>query len=418
MRMKLYKTVLPMNKFSLITSLFIIGVTFSQDYKGALNKIEMDGLHKIVIPTQVRAASYNNSNSLRIVNSKEEEVPYVLLHASDKTFSRFVAKKIISKKRIRNARTSIVVDNKKREKLDAITLRISNTEIAKRCNVFGSNNGRDWFGLIEDSSLGYLNEKNVTVVEKTISFPLNDYKLLRIDFNDKNSLPINVLEAGVYKSEIFKQEPVVINDFKVDVVTLKEKKITQLKFKALTPHKIDIVSFKINTDFFLRKGKVIVNRNRAVKKRTENYEQVLGVFRLNSKNENTFVFSNLNEKEFVIEIENEDNPALLIESVQLFQKPICIVANLKQNDSYELLLDSLLNRPSYDLGNFISDKTDNIKEARLISFNKVEIQAKKEDVVKTFWETKAFMWLCIVLGGVLIVYFALGLLKDIEANDK
>jgi len=418
MKKKINTMIPPMKKNSFLITFLIVCSAFSQNHKGTLSSIETDGLHKMMLSPNVRAASNDNFNFLRIRDSQAQEVPYVLLHSTSKKFSKFVPITITSKKRIKDSVTRITIQNEKKERLENITLRIANTKIVKNYDVYGSNNSTEWFGLIANKKLSYTNELDKTVLEKTIDFPLNDYPFLRIDFNDKYSLPINILEAGIYKSEVFTQEPVQISDYTLENNTLKDKKVTRLKFNAKDAHKIDLISFKISTEFFLRNVKIITTKTRTIKKQIESYEVTHQSFKLNSKNKNTFYLGNLNEKEFIVEIDNQDNPPLIIESVQLLQKPICIIANLKQKESYELQLDTLLKRPSYDLGNFISNKTGNIKEAILTNFSKIKNKEQNISEEKSFWQTNAFMWICIVLGGILVVYFALSLLKDIDKENQ
>ena len=406
-----------MKKFNFAIALLVVLSTYSQNYKGTFATIQENGLHKIILPTNVRAASHDNFNFLRIKNSKQEEVPYVLLYNIDKSFSEFTSTKILTKNKIKDSVTSIIIENKKREKLEKITLKIANTQIVKKYDIYGSENNIDWFGLVANKELSYYNSANNTILEKTIHFPLNNYKFLRIDFNDKKSLPINILETGFYKSKIFTEEPIEINGYTMVKNTLKDKKITQLKFSATKAHQIDLISFDITSEFFLRNAKVIITKTRKVKKRTESYEVTKSTFRLNSRNKNTFYINNLNVKEFTIEIENQDNPPLSIEKIQLLQKPVCLIANLKQKESYEIHIDTLLKKPSYDLGNFISNKTDNVHRLNLTNFSKIDNQEKDGIIKKSFWQTNMFMWLCIILGGILVVFFALSLLKDISNKD-
>ncbi len=339
-----------------------------------------------------------------------------------KTFSTYKPIKIVSKKILKDSITSILLENKIGKKQKHIILKIANTNIRKSYNVYGSDNGIDWFGLVSDKKLSYLSilQKTSTgkvFIEKTIHFPLNTYTFLRIDFNDKNSLPINILGAGVYENEFFTQDPIEIPSYNQEIISIKEKKITQLKFTATDSHSINVISFKINTNFFLRNAKLIVKKTRKVKKRIETYNQVISSFQLNSKSKNTFAFNNLNEKEFIIEIDNQDNPSLAIENVQLLQKPIYIITSLKQKQDYEVVINNTLSKPSYDLGNFISNKTAMIKEAAILNFSEVE-KGEKELKEKPSLETTLFMWMCIVLGGVLVVYFAAGLIKDISSQEK
>jgi hypothetical protein len=420
--MKLQKKKIMMNKYSFLVTFFIVLTSFSQNYRGTLDAIKEDGLHKIILPHKLRSSCNENFNFLRIKDVQKNEVPYVLVYNNDKNFSTYKPIKIVSKKILKDSITSILLENKIGKKQKHIILKIANTNIRKSYNVYGSDNGIDWFGLVSDKKLSYLSilQKTSTgkvFIEKTIHFPLNTYTFLRINFNDKNSLPINILGAGVYENEFFTQDPIEIPSYNQEIISIKEKKITQLKFTATDSHSINVISFKINTNFFLRNAKLIVKKTRKVKKRIETYNQVISSFQLNSKSKNTFAFNNLNEKEFIIEIDNQDNPSLAIENVQLLQKPIYIITSLKQKQDYEIVINNTLSKPSYDLGNFISNKTAMIKKAAILNFSEVE-KGEKELKEKPSLETTLFMWVCIVLGGVLVVYFATGLIKDISSQEK
>jgi hypothetical protein len=402
-----------MKKYNFLVAFFTVFVSFSQNYMGDLDSIKKEGLHLLLLTTEIRSATNENFNFLRIKDANKNEVPYVLIVDSDRTLSTFKSLKIISKQAIKDSVTSIVIENEANEIQGHFIVQIANTNIYKNYTIYGSNNQKEWFGLVANESLSGLSSANKTTVEKTIYFPLNTYQFLRINFDDKNSLPVNILNIGVFKSKFISQNTIEINNFKQEVVTVKNKKATQLKFTSRSAHKVHVISFKINTDFFLRNAKVMVKRTRKVKKRVEMYTEIIAQFQLNSKNENTFALNNLNEKEFWIEIENQDNPSLDIKSVKVFQNPIYLVSNLKQAENYKLILDKTVNKPSYDLGNFISEKTITIDEVFVSNFSK--IKNDKEPKQKTpFWETSLFMWVCIILGGVIVVYFALSLLKDIN----
>ncbi|CAM1350648.1 hypothetical protein [Tenacibaculum insulae] len=411
-----------MKKYSFLISFFFSLIGFSQNYEGTINTIQENGLHKMMLTSAVRAASNENFDFLRVMDTQKNEIPYVLIHNNDTRFSNFKAVKISSKKVIKDSITSILINNQSLKKQDYVVLKIANTKIKKNYTVFGSDNQTDWFGLVANKNLADFNTPKKTsegkiFLEKTIHFPLNTYKFLRINFDDKNSLPINILSAGVYESTFFTQKPIELKNYKEEIITIKEKKVTQLKFTAKMAHKINAISFKIATDFYLRDAKLIVNKTRKIKKREESYNKVISQFKLNSKNNNTFTFSNLNEKEFIIEISNQDNLPLQIETVQLLQKPIYLIANLKQKQDYKIVINNTLSKPFYDLGNFISNKTPTVKETTVLNFSEIKKEAKKIKE-KSFLETKLFMWVCIVLGGVLVVYFAVTLLKDINLQEK
>ena len=415
--MKQQKKRLKMKKYSFLIALFTVLAGFSQDYTGNLKPLLKDGLHSLMLTSEIRAAANDNFSSLRINDIQKYDVPYVLIYNTDKRFSVFKSLKIDNKQTLKDSLTSIVIENTNGSKQEHITLQIANTNVSKKYTILGSNNKADWFGLVINEQLRDLNSQQKTTVEKTIYFPLNTYKFLKINFTDKNSLPINILKVGVYESEFFTQKPIEVTNFKQKKIAVKNKKVTQLKFTAAHKQKINSISFKINTQFFLRNVKVIVKKTRKIKKRVETYNVVVARFQLNSKNVNTFVLNNLNEKEFILEIDNQDNPPLKIEAIRVFQKPIYLVANLKQQENYTFTIDKTLKKPNYDLGNFITDKTNVVAEVFVDDFFK--IQNKKEVLQKSsFWQTSIFMWLCIILGAIIVVYFAFGLLKDINNQEN
>ena len=76
------------------------------------------------------------------------------------------------------------------------------------------------------------------------------------------------------------------------------------------------------------------------------------------------------------------------------------------------MIDSTLSKPQYDLVNFAFNSKDYPKAT--IS-NLTKIESKKENASeKPFWQSKAFMWICILFGIAIIGYFAIGLLKDMK----
>ncbi len=407
-----------MKKYSFLIVLFIGFTSFSQNYKGALNGVKEDGLHKIMLTPEVRSASKNNFNFIRIKDNENKEVPYVLKYHSDQLFSTFLPIKIVSNKRIKDSVTTVLIENKTKEKLTNLTLKIANTDISKKYNLFGSNDAKTWFGVTSNNTLYLNNGANKSSLEKRINFPTTTYQFIKIEFNDKNSLPINVLEVGKYINNYFSEAPIAITGYNQKTTQLKERKVTQIKFSSKNSHLINSISFDIETAFFLRTARLIIQKERKIKKRVETYEQVVASFELNSKNENTLSLHNFNEKEFIIEIDNKDNPSLSISKVTLLQKPVYIISNLKKAQQYQFIIDSTLSKPSYDLGNFISEKTP-LKEQEISVNNFTKIKTKAVIIKdKPFWETAVFMWVCIIFVGVLITYFAIDLLKDIKHQEK
>jgi hypothetical protein len=410
--MKLQKPI-QMKKLNSIIFFFIVSIGFAQNYKGAIQNIKQNGLHKIVLTPEIRAAANENLDYFRILDKDKKEVPYVIIYNSEEETSKYISFGIISKDVIKDSVSSIVVENKTGLKIDQLFLSITNTAISKQYSVSGSNDNKEWFGLIDNQILSSLSASKETVIEKIISFPLNNYKYLRINLKDKNSLPINIVSIGKYENQFLQQEPLEITSFKYQIIQDKEKKVTQIVFSSNSNNKIDAIAFSINTDYYTRNAKILVKRERKIKKRVEEIEEVISNFQLNSKNSSIISLHNLQEKEFTIEIDNQDNQPLEIKNIQLLQKPLFIVSELASKENYIVQIDSTFSKPQYDLANFIEESKNDYALATISNFEKVASK-NVTTTEKTFWQSAFFMWICIVLGAAVIAYFAYGLLKDMK----
>jgi hypothetical protein len=274
-----------------------------------------------------------------------------------------------------------------------------------------------WFGLINNASLSPIYSEESSSGFSTVSIPTCFYKYLKIDFNDKKTLPINILNVGFFNSEISKETLLKAPYKSKSIKELKLGKKTQIQINFDNPQIINQISFTIsNPKFYKRNVSVYKKATRKVKHKFENYQEQLASFELNSEANNTFDISQIFEKELFIEIENQDNQPLTISDIQFFQIPIYIITDLKANENYTITTGNKdLNTPQYDLENFKNSISTNLPEAQIIQIKQIK-NNPKTTVNKTLWQESWFMRLCISIGGIAIAYFATSLAKDM--NNK
>ena len=398
----------------LISALLILlsSFGFSQNYKGDIANVTESGFHQITISPNIRAFAKDDLRHFRILDSKQNQIPYTIA-AGKKQSQNYNQLNIVSKVSITDSITSLIVENESAKKISQFNLQIENTSLVKSYTVSGSNDGNKWFGLVANETLQDMVSSSGTSVTKTINFPANTYKFLRIVLNDKKSLPINILSAGTSDMQSVPEKLIEIEQFQYKIIEDRVRKVTQIIFVAETAYQVDAIAFAISTDYYNRSSKVITQREQRSKKRTSVYDETLAYFDLNSKNNQTIYFTSINEKSFTIEIENQDNQALDISKIQVLQKPLVIISKLSADEKYKIILDTTLVTPMYDLAGFVGESTDVLASATITNFNKIDSQstAKTE---KSFWQTPLFMWACILLGGAIVAYFAYGLLKDMK----
>lgn len=400
------------NFFSLIVISFA-QLFFSQERTAKLKPIEVDGFYQLMISPEIRSVSKNNGDVLRIFDSKKNEIPYVFLQKDNNTKSH-KSFEIISKNAIANKLTEVVVLNKNAEKLNQIWLKIANTDVAKRFNISGSNDGNEWFGLVDNQFVDGLSDQKSTFVVRAFYFPSNQYKYLKFTFLDKNSLPVNVMEAfskSQFQNSVF---PIVLNDFTQKIIQNKENKETVITLQFKEPQVVDAVKIEVsNPNFYLRNAKISVPKRRNYKKRTEIFEELVSLFQLSSKNNKTQVISSVLSKEFTITIENKDNSPLEISKINWYQNPVSLLADFKKGENYTMIINPKLNKPNYDLAESGINFNQNFPKAQLENLDQLS-ENKTENEEKNFWQKPLFMWICIIFTMGIIAFFALGLVKDMN----
>lgn len=405
-----------MKKLISLTSILIASFSIGQSYQGKINKVSENGLHQILLTPEVRSASQNNIDFLRIFDAKNNEVPYVIYEGkfNNSSLKNFT---IISKTAVPNVATSIIISNENALNLNNLTLKIANTSVDKKYNISGSNDQKEWFGLVSNKIISDLNEAGKTSVERNFSFPLNNYKFLKFDFIDKNSLPINVLEASLEESHSVNQSKTELQNFTQKIETDKKQKQTRITITFVNPQVIDGIGFDIaSPSYYLRDARILINKTRVRKQSPQQYLEQQSAFSLNSKMKNRFDFPSFFAKELIIEIDNQDNQPLEIATINLFQSPVSILTDLKSNENYTLKIDSTWSAPQYDLASSGIDFNQNYPVATLSNLEKIG-PSKSKETEKTFWQTPLFMWICIVLAVAIIGYFAVGLVKDMNKEN-
>lgn len=405
------------NKFILL--LFLANLTIAQNSTTAkIKTVVQNGLHKIVLPPVIRSSSKQDLSNFRIFDAKENEVPYFLIQNKNKTVTNnFSEYKIISKTVIPKKSTTIVIENPSVQNYNQLSLFIANSNVIKSYSISGSDNQKNWFGLSNSQELFDLNNNMETHVVKTIFFPLCSYHFLKIDLDDKKTLPINIMKAGIFKNVVKNNSLLEIPPKSLSITQLPSKKETLIHVVFDAPQIINQITFDISKpNFYERNTTIYKNTARKIKHKTETYPTTITNFELNSNTKNTFNIPEIFEKEFFIKVENQDNQPLTITEVKCKQIPISIIADINANEEYTIKTGNPdLNTPQYDLSNFKNNISNNLPETSIYEIKKI---IATENIIsnKSFWQQAWFMWICIIFGGITILYFTTSLIKDMKSQ--
>lgn len=411
------KIVVQMKIKLFISFCFISIIGFGQSLKGAIERVEEKGFHRILIAPEVRSASNENFDFLRIYDDEKKEIPYVVDFNKDYFFSnRYQSLRISDQKQFKDSVSYYIINVVQNMKYcSELSLKIANTGLTKEYNISGSDDGIHWFGLVMNSMLYDLNDFQNTYVRKTVSFPNNSYKFLKIEFIDKNSMPIKLLEVGYFIGDEKIEPTTVLEVFKHKIIEDKTNKKTIIKFSADNLYTVDGIAFNFKNSRFFRKASVFIKETKSVKKKSEIYRKSVATFNLDSNSANSFKWESFQAKDFEIEIENLDNEPLEIKEIKLLQNQIYLITDLHVSKNYEIVVDSTLSKPQYDLEKFLPNDLSQLNVIWISNFKKISLN--KASKTQKFWQTKWFLWTAIVVAGLIIAYFAFGLLKEIEKKD-
>ena len=270
--------------------------------------------------------------------------------------------------------------------------------------------------IVENSSL---NHPTKPTIYKVINFPICAYQYIKIVFDDRQSLPINLLKIGEATTELESMVPITLEKIPVATIEFSEKdQKTDIHIRFERPEVINQMRMAITApELYSRNARLYTIREHEVKRSMETFRQLVATFAIRSDKALVFDLPLYAEKEFYIEIDNKDNPKLQIKDIDFMQESIYLVASLKESETYMVTAGNpSLSFPDYD----ISEVTNTIKSALPMAQISAVVNVQPEKTEKnkpSFWQQSWFMWSCIGFAAVIILYFAFSLLKDLNKNN-
>lgn len=404
---------------SLFILLFLTNLSFAQfQTTGKIKEVPENGFHEIVLSPEIRSYSKQDLSDIRIFNAKGIEVPYFIQSNSEALLNTFEEYSIVSKTVFPKKSTSIIVAVPSVKNNNQLSLFIANADVVKNYSISGSNNQTEWFGISNSQILDDLNSSSEASIVKTISYPLSTYRYLKIDFDDRKTLPINVLKVGNFNTQLQKNILQEIKPKKAVTTELASLKQTEIHVLFEAPQIINQITFEISKPTYYKRNLIIYKKvEHQIKHKSEIFDEEIISFELNSNTKNSFTIPEIFEKEFYIKIENKDNQPLTISSVKYSQKPVSVIVDLNANEKYSIKTGNKnLNEPDYDLSDFKNNISGKLPQTNIYDIKQI-VSSKVKAENKSFWQQGWFMWLCILLGGITILYFTASLVKDLKEKN-
>ena len=382
----------------LLWASFAAGQNFR--HEALLPPITQENFYKIAITPAIASKLKTDFSDIRLYNSKQQEVPYLVLRERPvQTRKLFREYQIVRKTIIPGGNTTLILRNPTRSKINNISLLIKNTNVRKKAQLSGSNDRQNWYGLEEDYYLHSLYSQAATAEVNLLNFPLSDYEYYQLVINDSTSAPLNILSVGYYDTFSENGKYTAVPDVKCTKTDSSALKQTFIYFPAQTLVRADKLTLEISGPTFYRRQATLYQAQFRKRKRRRKlrkiYEPVTS-FQLQSDKENTVVLNNFRSDDFYLVIHNQDNPPLQIRQVQFYLLNTYLVASLQKEPAYRLQFGHEdVPPPHYDLAYF----KDNLPaDLPVISPVKIKtIAPANVPATPTVFTNKNIIWVAIVL---------------------
>lgn len=402
--------------------LLVATASFAQNTTGRLLPVEKDGLYRIPIPGEITSYSTEDYRDFRILDSKNQEIPYAKLarrSPDDRFCYKFETFKVVSKESVAKKNSVLIVENSLKEITD-VSLRVANIEVTKKFSLSGSDDGKNWYGIINQKTFTDVKSEVSFADYLTIALPITSYKFLKFDFDDSKTLPVNVLEVGFNKSVPCPNHIAwdSIKGAKISIETNRETKKTLVRISFNKPEAINRISFEVKSPKrFERQARIYVLGQQKVRRKMVQTERTIDNFVIVPfAIDQTFDFM---AREFYIEIENRDSPPLDITNVKFSQQRRYVVAELVKGERYTVTTgNKALDAPDYDFPNIMY--ADAMKEDLpqtaivLVKHSKKNSSVANAETAQAFWQKSWFLWACIGLATAAVGYFTWSLVRDMK----
>jgi hypothetical protein len=386
---------------SFVTCLAQISKADHFDYMVQLPEIKSKGFHKIIIAPAISAKSAANLSDLRLYDEQKKEIPYIqrkdFISKQHRTFTEH---KVISEQSVQKSATEIVIKNQAGKPINNLSVFLNNAEVCKEIIISGSYDQKEWYAV------------------NTIYFPLSDYTYFKIRINDKYSLPVKVLKVGYYSDSLRYGDELILPNPQINRTEQHHEHITRLQLNFDAAYNIDKLNLKVSSPTLYRRNvRVFALRNSGQK----NEKILLQQTTLTPASSSQIILENVFEKQLCLEIDNDNNPLLVIDSIICSQRSQYIIAFIEKPGIYGLkFANKALSLPVYDLSYFnqLIPAEMPVIETEKLKMIYHPTQPVNRTVQPFFYNKKFFLWTVIVVVALLLLLVSSKMLNEKGINKK
>ena len=377
-----------------------------------LGSVDVDGFYRIDLSTEVIPDLNTTFSNARIIEGTGKEVPYLYRQEQPARYSKvFRSYRIVQYDKVKNCCTSIILENPDSKAINNIHLSIRNADVSKEMILTGSDDKKNWYALKSRSLISASGDGTKTSTVRLVDFPMSNYAFYKIDIADSTSAPLNITAAGYFEvnTEEGKYTAVPLEWHQADSAATKR---TFIKVQFARSQVMDRITLSMKgAPYFLRRG-TLLREVKPSNARAKSYYDRVASFTVSSRQPAVIDLNGEQGNEFVLEIENEDNPVLQVGNLRVDQLNRYLVAWLTKGQRYALKFGSPeLQAPRYDLVNFSDSIPANLPNVKAGPLKTIEQVRAAESA--TIFTSRILIWVAIIAVIGVLGFMAIRMVREL-----
>jgi hypothetical protein len=373
-------------------------------YKRPLNGVN-DRWHKIVLPLDMYARISENLSDVRIyglpANGDTLEVPYVWQFPDSKVVTKELTFNLINSA-TKSDGFYFTFELAQQVLINEIILSFVEQNYDWKIKLEGSQDLNEWFTVVDDYRILSIKNNMTDYQFGKVVFPPSKYKYYRFFIKSKGKPTLN--HAKVLAAEK-SETPPSYRSSKFEITESKKDKTTTvaINLSAYVPvSEVAIYSDKKVEFYRPFELKVLRDSSKLASGSWIYHFGSVMTGTLSSLDENRFSFNNTWAKQLRFIIQNHDNVAIKIDSIQVLGPDYALLGRFEDKSIpyYLLYGDKRLQKPMYDITHFTAP--DSVKKLELGEEEKIMIN--EATPTPPLFESKWWLWILMVsiiliLGG-------------------
>lgn len=378
-------------------------------WKSVLDTVPQTGFYSIPLSIDWLAHLKTDLSDIRIKDEKNKMVPFIVKSHPQEKKSSFINFPILSNT-TDSVSTTLELDASEQQGTDHLCLVIGNHAVERFASLSGSNDKTHWFIIEEKLPLTNRTPFAEDRFAQWLSFPFIRYRYIKLVINNKGTDPLPLLKAGIYRDTSIKEYPSL---YLLPGTSFKQKDSSDgrsyISVHNSQTYPVDKISMELAGPRFYKRALTIYRiqnekRGELLASTDVRSREVPAIWLMGGKAQN-----------FLMVIENGDNPPLQVHTVNMQCRRQALIAYLEKNEQYILVGgNDSANAPDYDLVLFrdsIPSQLPILEHGKMVANSQQEVAAATN---KNWWIWPAVIAMVIVLT--LLTYRLMNDMKKVKES--